>query len=84
MISKENQGTADGKEGKLPDAVIACVAEFNAIERFYNLSMIRLLKLIGCEATGRGADTPENSSNHYRNGPLRNFPWYEIYFCQDE
>ena len=51
------------KEGKLPDAVLACVGGgSNAIGAFYNFINDPSVKLIGCEAAGRGADTPETAA----------------------
>ena len=68
------------KEGKLPDAVIACVGGgSNAIGAFYNFIQDKSVQLIGCEAAGRGVDTPKACSNHC-NRTVWYFPWYEILF----
>ena len=46
------------KEGRLPDAVIACVGGgSNAIGSFYHFIEDENVRLIGCEAAGRGVDT---------------------------
>lgn len=79
-----DQGTADGKEGKLPDAVLACVGGgSNAIGAFYNFINDPSVKLIGCEAAGRGADTPETAAT-IATGRLGIFHGMKSYFCQDE
>ena len=63
VISKEIKEQLMEKEGKLPDAVIACVGGgSNAIGAFYNFINDPSVKLIGCEAAGRGADTPETAA----------------------
>ena len=64
VISKEIKEQLMEKEGKLPDAVLACVGGgSNAIGAFYNFINDPSVKLIGCEAAGRGADTPETAAN---------------------
>lgn len=51
------------KEGKLPDAVLACVGGgSNAIGSFYHFIEDRGVRLIGCEAAGRGSDTRETAA----------------------
>ena len=51
------------KEGRLPDAVIACVGGgSNAIGSFYHFIDDKDVKLIGCEAAGRGVDTFETAA----------------------
>ena len=59
VISKEIKEQILEKEGRLPDAVLACVGGgSNAIGTFYQLYRgSRMFKLIGCEAAGRGVDT---------------------------
>ena len=53
------------KEGRLPDAVLACVGGgSNAIGAFYHFIEDKSVRLIGCEAAGRGIDTFGDSSNH--------------------
>ena len=54
VISKEIKEQLMEKEGKLPDAVLACVGGgSNAIGAFYNFINDPSVKLIGCEAAGR-------------------------------
>ena len=62
IISKEIKEQLMEKEGKLPDAVIACVGGgSNAIGAFYNFIEDKDVKLIGCEAAGLGVDNPKNA-----------------------
>ena len=58
VISKEAREQILEKEGKLPAAVIACVGGgSNAIGAFYNFIEDKDVRLIGCEAAGKGVDT---------------------------
>ena len=60
VISREIRAQLLEKEGRLPDAVLACVGGgSNAIGSFYHFIGDEQVRLIGCEAAGRGADTPE-------------------------
>lgn len=71
-------------EGKLPDAVIACVGGgSNAIGAFYDFIGDASVKLIGCEAAGLGADTPKNAATMTMGKPGI-FHGMKSYFCQDE
>jgi len=64
VISKEIKEQMLEKEGRLPDAVIACVGGgSNAIGSFYNFIDDESVRLIGCEAAGRGIDTFETGSD---------------------
>uniref|UniRef100_UPI0040384F47 pyridoxal-phosphate dependent enzyme n=1 Tax=Alloscardovia omnicolens TaxID=419015 RepID=UPI0040384F47 len=72
------------KEGRLPDAVIACVGGgSNAIGSFYNFIDNPEVRLIGCEAAGRGIDTDETAAT-ISTGSLGIFHGMKSYFCQDE
>ncbi len=63
VISKEIKEQMLEKEGRLPDAVIACVGGgSNAIGTFYNFIEDKEVALIGCEAAGRGIDTFETAA----------------------
>ena len=63
VISKEIKEQLAQAEGRLPDAVLACVGGgSNAIGTFYNFIGDPSVKLIGCEAAGRGVDTPETAA----------------------
>ena len=72
------------KEGRLPDAVIACVGGgSNAIGSFYHFYNDRSVRLIGCEAAGRGIDTFETAAT-VNTGRLGIFHGMKSYFCQDQ
>ena len=84
IISKEIKQQMLQAEGKLPDAVIACVGGgSNAIGAFYEFVEDTSVRLIGCEAAGLGADTPQNAAT-MTNGTLGIFHGMKSYFCQDE
>lgn len=83
VISKEIKAQIMTKEGKLPDAVIACVGGgSNAIGTFYHF-IHDDVRLIGCEAAGRGIDTKETAAT-INTGRLGIFHGMKSYFCQDE
>ena len=70
VISKEIKEQMLEKEGRLPDAVLACVGGgSNAIGSFYHFIGDKDVRLIGCEAAGRGIGI---------------FHGMKSYFCQDE
>ena len=72
------------REGKLPDAVIACVGGgSNAIGSFYHFIDDPEVRLIGCEAAGRGIDTFETAAT-VATGRVGIFHGMKSYFCQDE
>ena len=84
VISKEIKQQIMEKEGKLPDAVVACVGGgSNAIGAFYHFIGDPGVRLIGCEAAGRGADTFETAAT-IATGKLGIFHGMKSYFCQDE
>lgn len=84
VISKEIKEQILEKEGRLPDAVIACVGGgSNAIGSFYNFIEDKEVRLIGCEAAGRGIDTYETAAT-INTGRLGIFHGMKSYFCQDK
>lgn len=84
VISKEIKEQILEKEGKLPDAVLACVGGgSNAIGTFYNFIEDEGVRLIGCEAAGRGVNTAETAAT-IATGKLGIFHGMKSYFCQDE
>ena len=84
VISKEMRVQCLEKEGRLPDAVIACVGGgSNAIGAFYNFIGDKEVRLIGCEAAGRGIDTAETAAT-IATGRRGIFHGMKSYFCQDE
>jgi len=84
VISKEIKEQMFAAEGKLPDAVLACVGGgSNAIGAFYNFINDKSVRLIGCEAAGRGVDTFETAAT-IATGRLGIFHGMKSYFCQDK
>lgn len=84
VISKEIKEQMLEKEGRLPDAVLACVGGgSNAIGTFYNFIEDTEVQLIGCEAAGRGIHTKETAAT-IATGSLGIFHGMKSYFCQDE
>ena len=84
VISKEIKSQLMEKEGRLPNAVIACVGGgSNAIGSFYHFIEDREVRLIGCEAAGRGVDTYETAAT-IAVGKPGIFHGMKSYFCQDE
>lgn len=83
VISKEIKEQILNKEGKLPDAVVACVGGgSNAIGAFYHFIDDSGVRLIGCEAAGRGIDTKETAAT-VSTGRVGIFHGMKSYFCQD-
>ncbi|MBQ9010942.1 MAG: tryptophan synthase subunit beta [Clostridia bacterium] len=83
VISREIRQQILEKEGKLPDAVIACVGGgSNAIGSFYHFIEDAGVRLIGCEAAGRGVDTFETAAT-ISTGRPGIFHGMKSYFCQD-
>ena len=83
VISREIRAQLLEKEGRLPDAVIACVGGgSNAIGSFYHFLGDEGVALIGCEAAGRGVDTPETAAT-IATGRPGIFHGMKSYFCQD-
>ena len=84
VISREIKQQIMEKEGRLPDAVLACVGGgSNAIGAFYHFIEDKSVRLIGCEAAGRGIDTFETAAT-LNTGRLGSFHGMKSYFCQDE
>jgi tryptophan synthase beta chain len=84
VISKEIKEQLMEKEGRLPDVVMACVGGgSNAIGTFYHFIEDESVKLIGCEAAGRGINTAETAAT-ISVGSLGIFHGMKSYFCQDK
>jgi tryptophan synthase beta chain len=84
VISKEIKTQILEREGRLPDAVLACVGGgSNAIGSFYHFIEDESVRLIGCEAAGRGVDTFETAAT-IATGRPGIFHGMKSYFCQDE
>lgn len=84
VISQEIKEQILAKENRLPDAVIACVGGgSNAIGSFYHFIEDKEVRLIGCEAAGRGIDTYETAAT-VSTGKIGIFHGMKSYFCQDK
>ena len=84
VISKEARSQILEAEGKLPKVVMACVGGgSNAIGMFYNFIEDKEVRLIGCEAAGKGVDTPLHAATMTK-GSVGIFHGMKSLFCQDE
>ncbi|MCL2679332.1 MAG: tryptophan synthase subunit beta [Dehalococcoidia bacterium] len=84
VIGREIKEQIYAVEGRLPDTIIACVGGgSNAIGSFYEFIENESVELVGCEAAGKGVDTPENAAT-ITNGSVGVFHGMKTYFCQDE
>ena len=84
IIGKEIKAQILEKEGRLPDAVIACVGGgSNAMGAFYEFIPDESVKLIGCEAAGLGVDNPKNAAT-VANGSVGIFHGMKSLFCQNK
>ena len=84
VISKEARQQILEKEGKLPTTVMACVGGgSNAMGMFYEFIKDEDVRLIGCEAAGRGVETDRTAAT-MATGSLGVFHGMKSYFCQDE
>ena len=84
VISREARQQCLDATGKLPDAVLACVGGgSNAIGSFYHFIDDKSVRLIGCEAAGRGVDTYETAAT-MATGSMGIFHGMKSYFYQNE
>lgn len=84
VISKEAREQILEREGHLPATVIACVGGgSNAMGAFYNFIPDAGVRLIGCEAAGRGIDTEQHAATIAK-GSIGIFHGMKSYFCQDD
>lgn len=84
VISRETKQQLSEKEGRLPDVVIACVGGgSNAMGSFYHFIKDKDVRLIGCEAAGRGINTFETAAT-ISTGRQGIFHGMKSYFCQDK
>ena len=84
VISKESRQQILEAEGKLPDAVVACVGGgSNAMGSFYEYIKDEGVALIGCEAAGLGVNNPKNAAT-VANGSMGIFHGMKSLFCQNE
>ncbi|MDR1625032.1 MAG: tryptophan synthase subunit beta [Spirochaetia bacterium] len=83
VIGREARKQILEKEGRLPLAVIACVGGgSNAMGIFHPFIGDRAVRLVGCEAAGRGVDTDMHAATLSR-GRIGVFHGMKSYFCQD-
>ena len=84
VIGKEIRSQIIDAEGRLPDAIVACVGGgSNAIGSFYDFIKDPSVRLIGCEAAGKGIDTEKNAAS-IACGSVGIFHGMKSVFCQDE
>ena len=84
VIGREMKAQLFECEGRLPDAVVACVGGgSNAIGTFYDFIGDESVRLIGCEAAGRGIDTEYHAATLAR-GSIGVLHGMKSLFCQDE
>ena len=84
VISSEIKAQMLEAEGRLPDAVIACVGGgSNAMGSFYHFIEDKNVRLIGCEAAGRGVKTKDTAAT-ITTGRLGIFHGMKSYFCQND
>jgi len=84
VIGQEVKQQLAEKEGRLPDVVLACVGGgSNAIGIFHDFIDDGGVRLIGCEAAGRGIDTDKTAATMTL-GSVGIFHGMKSYFCQDE
>ncbi len=84
VIGREVRAQMLEREGKLPDALLACVGGgSNAMGLFYDFIGEKQVRLIGCEAAGLGADTDRTAAT-VTTGSVGIFHGMKSYFCQDE
>ena len=84
VIGREVKEQILEREGRLPDAVVACVGGgSNSMGAFYEFIPDQEVQLIGCEAAGYGIDTDRHAATIARGTPGV-FHGMKSYFCQDE
>ncbi len=84
VIGREVRRQMLEREGRLPDALLACVGGgSNAMGLFYDFINEPEVQLIGCEAAGLGADTPRTAAT-IATGTLGIFHGMKSYFCQNQ
>lgn len=84
VIGRETREQILKREGRLPSAVLACVGGgSNSIGMFHAFVPDEGVRLIGCEAAGKGVDTPYHAATMAK-GKLGIFHGMKSYFCQDE
>ena len=84
IIGREVKKQMIEREGRLPDVLLACVGGgSNAMGLFYDFIGDEGVRLIGCEAAGKGIDTGKTAAT-MAIGTVGIFHGMKSYFCQDE
>ncbi|MCL2470023.1 MAG: tryptophan synthase subunit beta [Alphaproteobacteria bacterium] len=84
IIGKEIRAQMMKTTGRLPDAIVACVGGgSNAIGAFYDFINDKTVRLIACEAAGKGIDTQQHAATMAR-GSVGILHGMKSLFCQDE
>lgn len=84
VIGREIKSQMLESEGRLPDYCIACVGGgSNAMGTFYDFIQDKDVRLIGCEAAGKGIDTKEHAATIAK-GRQGIFHGMKSLFCQDQ
>ena len=84
IIGKEIKEQLKQREGRLPDAVLACVGGgSNAMGAFYEFIPDKSVALIGCEAAGLGVDTEKHAATIAK-GTEGIFHGMKSLFCQNK
>lgn len=84
VISKESRRQILEKEGRLPNAVIACIGGgSNAIGSFAAYIDDSSVRLIGAEGAGKGANTPQNAAT-MTNGKIGITDGMKTYVLMDD
>ena len=83
IIGKETKKQILEKEGKLPNLIVACVGGgSNAMGMIYDFIPETSVRLVGCEAAGKGIDTKQHAATITK-GTVGIFHGMKSYFCQD-
>ena len=83
VIGEEIRSQMLKQEHRLPDVILACVGGgSNAIGAFYDFIKDPQVRLIGCEAAGKGVDTKETAAT-ISTGRTGIFHGMKSLFCQD-
>ena len=84
IIGREIKEQLMEREGRLPDAVIACVGGgSNSIGAFYEFIPDKDVRLVGCEAAGLGIDTEKHAATIAK-GTEGIFHGMKSLFCQNQ
>lgn len=84
VISQEARAQILEREGKLPAAVLACVGGgSNAMGMFYHFIGDESVRLIGCEAAGKGIDAKFHAATISK-GSVGIFHGMKSIFCQND